>query len=372
MKNFGQAAISDFLDDRIVYRNLIPADKTLPDLATLATQVGLPPGRIPRKSEPEYAQVIVALLQQASPQPIERLLFIGDTRLNDGTAFSNICRAGKWPGIAFIGSETADPAHVELVEEGDDRLLYLSNRWAALYQLDQFCAERGFVVDEKTAVVVDMDKTSLGARGRNAHAIDQARIQAVRDTVADLLGQTFDESTFRAHYDQLNQVTYHPFTTDNQDYLAYICLILGTGLVEWEAVETAVVEGQLTNFNQFIEQVNQQASQLPEALAPIHQEVYTNTQAGDPTPFKAFRRTEYHTTINRMGHLADDAPLEQLLAQEILITQEVLATCLAWRAKGALIFGLSDKPDEASTPPADLAAQGYQPIHRQLTHVVGT
>jgi hypothetical protein len=373
MKLFGKAAISDFLDDRIVYRNLVPVDKRLPDLATLGPQVGLAPGRVPRKSEPDYARVIVALLQQArgsGNRSVERLLFIGDTRLNDGTAFANICRAGDWPGIAFIGSETADSPHVELVEE-DNRLLYLSNRWSALYELDQFCAERDFVVDGQTAVIVDLDKTALGARGRNAHTIDQARVQAVQDTVADLLGADFDESRFRTNYDRLNQVKYHPFTTDNQDYLAYICLILGTGLVELGEVETAVAHGNLTSFGQFIKQVNERVTDLPPALATIHRNIYTNTQAGDPTPFKAFRRTEYRTTTARMGYLPDNTPVEQLLAEEILITREVLAVCLNWRDQGALLFGLSDKPDEASLPTPELASQGHVPIHRQPTHVVG-
>jgi hypothetical protein len=370
MKLFGKAAISDFLDDRIVYRNLVPVDKRLPDLATLGPQVGLTPGRVPRKSEPDYARLIVALLLHTSSQPLERLLFIGDTRLNDGLAFANICRAGGWPGIAFIGSETADLPHVELVEE-EDHILYLSNRWSALYELDRFCAERGFVVDEHTAVIVDLDKTALGARGRNAHTIDQARVQAVQQTVASLLGSDFDEDAFATAYNQLNQVEYHPFTTDNQDYLAYICLILGTGLYELEGVKTAVAQGSLTSFNQFIEQVNQRVGELPAALAAIHREIYANSRAGDPTPFKAFRRTEYRTTIGRMGHLPDDAPIEQLLAEEILITQEVLAVCLAWRERGALLFGLSDKPDEASLPTEELAAQGYVPIHRQPTHVAG-
>jgi hypothetical protein len=370
MKLFGKAAISDFLDDRIVYRNLVPADKRLPGLSTLGPQVGLAPGRVPRKSEPDYARVIVTLLQQASSQPIERLLFIGDTRLNDGTAFANICRAGGWPGIAFIGSETADPPRVELVAN-EDHILYLSNRWSALYDLDQFCTKRSFVVDEQTAVVVDLDKTALGARGRNAHVIDQARVQAVRDTVAGLLGDGFDETAFLTAYDRLNRVKYHAFTTDNQDYLAYICLILGTGLYELEGVETAVAQGQLTSFGQFIEQVNRRANELPPALTAIHREIYANAQAGDPTPFKAFRRTEYQTTVGRMGHLPDNTPVERLLAEEILITREVLAMCLAWRRQGALLFGLSDKPDEASLPPDELVAQGYAPIHRQPTHVIG-
>ncbi len=370
MKLFGKATVSDFLDDRIVYRNLMPVDKGLPDLSTLGPQVGLAPGRVPRKSEPDYARVVVAMLQQARSQPIERLLFVGDTRLNDGTAFANICQASGWPGIAFIGSETADPPHVELIEE-EERILYLSNRWSALYALDQFCAERGFLINEQTAVIVDLDKTALGARGRNAHAIDQARVQAVQDTVADLLGPDFDQAAFRTNYDRLNQVKYHPFTTDNQDYLAYICLVLGTGLIQLAEVETAVSQGQLATFKQFIEQVDRRQAELPLPLAAIHRDIYANTQAGDPTPFKAFRRTEYRTTIRRMGHLPDDTAVDRLLAEEILITGEVLAVCLAWRERGALLFGLSDKPDEASLPPAELVADGYLPIHRQPTHVVG-
>jgi hypothetical protein len=43
-----------------------------------------------------------------------------------------------------------------------------------------------------------------------------------------------------------------------------------------------------------------------------------------------------------------------------------------WREQGALLFGLSDKPDEASLPSATLAAHGYPPIHRAVTRAVGT
>jgi hypothetical protein len=72
-----------------------------------------------------------------------------------------------------------------------------------------------------------------------------------------------------------------------------------------------------------------------------------------------------------MGHLSDDAPVEQLLANEIVVTEEVRAQALEWRSRGALLFGLSDKPDEASMPPQARAAQGWQAIHRVETHAVG-
>jgi hypothetical protein len=42
-----------------------------------------------------------------------------------------------------------------------------------------------------------------------------------------------------------------------------------------------------------------------------------------------------------------------------------------WRRRGALLFGLSDKPDEASIPTPELASQGYRAIHRTATHVIG-
>ncbi|MFQ5408913.1 MAG: hypothetical protein ACE5FI_10915 [Anaerolineales bacterium] len=377
MKTFGRATVSEFLGDLVVYRNLAPMDARLPSLDALRATVGLPPGRIPRKSEPDYAQVIVHMLRKAralyeSGTAIERLIFVGDTRLNDGTAYANICQAGGWPGLAFIGSETTEPPSVEVVSTETGEPLYLSNRWAALHDFDRYCAAQGLPVDERAAVIVDLDKTALGARGRNAHVIDQARVQAVRDTVADLLGAAFSEAAFRDAYDRINQVEFHPFTTDNQDYLAYICLILGSGLYDLATLVGAIRNGQISSFEQFISQVDERTNALPAALADIHGDIYTHVQAGDPTPFKAFRRNEYLTTVGRMGQLEDTAAVETLLADEIVLTQEVRALALDWRARGALLFGLSDKPDEASVPTPELVAQGYVPIHQTETHAVGT
>ena len=129
--------------------------------------------------------------------------------------------------------------------------------------------------------------------------------------------------------------------------------------------------GQMTSFAQFIAAVETDRLLLPPELLDIHAEIYANVQKGDPTPFKAFRRTEYRTTLSRFGCAANDDPLEKLLSEEIVITQEVRAIALAWRERGALLFGLSDKPDEASIPTPALAAQGYPPLHRAVTHAVG-
>jgi hypothetical protein len=72
-----------------------------------------------------------------------------------------------------------------------------------------------------------------------------------------------------------------------------------------------------------------------------------------------------------MGNLSEEVPIETRLSQEIVITQEVRDRAIEWRTRGALLFGLSDKPDEASIPTTNLASQGYLPLHQIETHVVG-
>lgn len=375
MKNHGCSSVHEFLGDFIVYRNLVPMDPRLPTLSELRPVVGLAEDAVPRKSAVEYAQVIVHQLREArvldlTGASIERLVYVGDTRLNDGTAFANVCRAGGWPGLAFIGSEQEAPPKVEIVSQGSGSLT-LANRWSALFDFDRFCQGEGFAVDERTAVIVDLDKTALGARGRNDRVIDRARVDAVRQTVSDLLGGGFDAESFQRAYDCLNQPEFHPFTSDNQDYLAYVCLILGSGLYELDALVEEVRAGARSGFGPFIAEVNRRRGELAADLREIHEGIYARVQEGDPTPFKAFRYNEFRTTVGRMGHLEDGAPVAALLAEEIVITQEVREMALAWRERGALLFGLSDKPDEASLPTAELAAQGYRPIHRVETHAVG-
>jgi hypothetical protein len=375
MQVYGRTSVHEFLGDLIVYRNLVPLDPRLPPLADIRPQLGLPAGITPRKSEPAYARVIVHLLRQARTLDapglsLERLVYVGDTRLNDGTAFANICRAGGWPGCAFIAAERDEPAKTEISQQ-DMGTLFLTNRWAALADFDRFCRQQGFPLDEQTAVIVDLDKTALGARGRNDHAIDQARVEAVRRTVGDLLEDNFDSSSFQFAYDRLNQAEFHPFTTDNQDYLAYTCLILGSGLYTLDTLLSDIRTGRLASLTQFIAEVDGRAVELPPNLRAIHSRVYLRMRQGDPTPFKAFRYNEYQATVERMGCLADDAPIARLLAEEIVITQEVRTAAQSWRARGALLFGLSDKPDEASIPTDDLAAHGYRPIHQMESHAVG-
>ncbi|HWQ84378.1 MAG TPA: hypothetical protein VN363_07420, partial [Anaerolineales bacterium] len=315
----GKARVADFLGDRMVYRNLNPADGRLAGFETTRRLLGLPSGYAPRKSELDYARVVYELLQQAQHlqapgRALRQIVFIGDTRRNDGLTFDNLCQVSGLPGTAFIGDETTTPVNIEVAQTAGGRSLYLANRWEALLDpgeqgFRKFCQRQGLVADEGTVLLVDLDKTALAARGRNARVIDQVRIRAVENTVAESLGASFDPHAFRTAYDRLNQPEFHSFTADNQDYLAYICLILGSGIVDLDDLVGQVLQGSWSRFADFIEQIEARAGELGGGLADLHTEIYTRFLQGDPTPFKAFRRKEYLATIHRMGCLGDDAPL---------------------------------------------------------------
>ena len=287
--------------------------------------------------------------------------------MNDGTAFRNLCAAGNWPGWAFIGADDLSSPPQREVEAS----LYLANRWSALPDFLRFLEDQGFALDEATAVVVDVDKTAIGARGRNDKVIDEARVEGVKRTVADLLGARFDEAAFRTAYEELNQSAYHAFTADNQDYLAYICLVLGAGLWELEALIGQVESGSMQRFLDFIAAVQSRRPELAHTgLTSIHDDVWQRVQAGDPTPFKAFRYNEYLTTVARFGDLPG-ASAKEILSQRIAITEEVRAAATTLRKRGCLLFGVSDKPDEASVPSPEQAEERKKPLHRLETQAVG-
>ena len=191
--------------------------------------------------------------------------------------------------------------------------------------------------------------------------IDAARVEGVQSTVSDLLGHGFGEATFRTAYDELNKPAYHPFTADNQDYLAYICLMLGAGLVDTRSLVQQVQAGTMDRFTTFIAEVQKRRAELAgTGLIEVHDDVWRCVQAGDPTPFKAFRYNEYLTTTARFGDLPG-ATIQQVLARRITINQEVREAAAALAQRGALIFGVSDKPDEASLPNPEQANAGMKP-----------
>jgi hypothetical protein len=68
--------------------------------------------------------------------------------------------------------------------------------------------------------------------------------------------------------------------------------------------------------------------------------------------------------------MPEDTPEADLLAHEIVMTGEVADLAEDLAAQGVLVFGLSDKPDEATLPPPE-SAVGALPLHQIVMRVVG-
>ena len=371
MRCHGSASLHDLFGDLVAFRNLEIADERFSRYAEIARALNLSPLAPPRKCDPTYGWVVARLLREAralapSRPPIERVLFIGDTAFNDGAAFASIADAGGWPGVAFIGCETQEAEKLSETRYGD-RLIFHANRWGFLPTMDRHCAERGFPIDGRTAVVFDIDKTTLGARGRNDKAIDAARVAAALRTACELLGDCFDKRTFETAYAEFGREPYIGFTRDNQDVLVYLCLVAAAGTFRIPALAAEILSGH-ADFLTFLTSID--PSGLPSRLRDEHALVRSCVQHGDATPFKSFRRNEYRETVARMKGAADPL-VAPILESEIVITEEVLRVARMWSERGAVLIGLSDKPDEACYPPANSDEGPSVPLHKTPARVFG-
>lgn len=226
----------------------------------------------------------------------------------------------------------------------------------------------GLRLDEGTAVVVDIDKTAIGARGRNNGAIDRARLAAMQTVISKVLGKHFDPDRFAEAYRELNQARYHLVTEDNQDYLAYTCLAVSAGVISPEALYDAIESGRFSQFGDFIRWAGEQrAMRSIPGLWSIHQEVVSFVERGDPTPFKAFRHEELRQTVLRMGNLDAPASMDERMREEICITGEVWLATQWLLERGALVTSFSDKPEEASLAPPD---DDIPSVHQVETDIV--
>src|SRR5262249_29605507 len=149
--------------------------------------------------------------------------------------------------------------------------------------------QQGLQLNERCAAIIDIDKTMLGAKGRNDQVIDRARLQGIYRTMDAVLGEHFDRRAFEEQYNELNRARYHFLTGDNQDYLAYICLVLNTGLIQYDEVLQEAQKKSLESFEQFVRWVGYRMLSNPnigEAFRQVHEAVGNSVRMGDPTPFK--------------------------------------------------------------------------------------
>jgi len=375
MQVFGRGTLADLFDDWVVYRSLEPLDKRVPGFKSSAYKMGIGDDHIPRKQDVAYAKAATWIVSEAQAvrrgKPLRELLFMGDTLFNDGQAFGNMAAVSGWKGSCFIGVDRREQEPTFSIDQA--RNLYSANRWSALTDWLAWCRSNGLALDDRTAIIVDIDKTALGAKGRNDQVIDRARLEGIFRTMTSVLGEEgFNQPLFVQHYNELNRSRYHFLTADNQDYLAYICLMLNAGLVSFDELTSEIERSNVTDFEQFIRWADSRMmiNNVSSTLLEVHESVLGSVRVGDPTPFKRFRRQEFVCTVEHMGCMPDSATVQELLDREITLTEEVFQTAQWLKARGCFLLCLSDKPDEASRPSKGHSAD-YPPIHRASTHRVG-
>jgi len=360
-------------DEWVVYRNLEPLDPRIAGLRASWREIGLDHYYIPRKAKDEdYVRVILHFaghMQEARRQPtLQRLLYLGNRRVRDRHTIQHFMRHVSWPFVAFLCEEDLDEPG-QMTEQ--DHVL-LANRWAMVADLAAFLRDAAFPLDAQTAIVVDMDKTIIGARGRNDGPLNRARIEGVRLTVRDLLGERFDEPRFQAVYGEMNQPRYHFFTEDNQDYVTYASLMASALVYPINDLIEDLAFGKITSFAHFVAVTGERIARMSlPGLTQVHQELARNLAAGDPTVFKSFRSKQFESTVARILSQPADADESTILGEEITITREVHDLLMLAKSRGALLLLISDRPDESLLPGAELAQQGYRPIHYLPMRVVG-
>ncbi len=366
MTTIRRAALQDLLGGRLVYRQLRPIDPSLPRFEDLAQALALPLKPHPRKGGDAYAKYIVALLAhcQASrkAQPLDALIYIGDTAFNDGRTFQTLCDAGALIGAALIVSEDLKAPPVLRTPMSNQSQLYFANRWRLIDRFENRLHKSAIPVSERTAVILDVDKTLIGARGRNDHLINQARLTAALTFAQNTLAEPALLDSFKICCRHLDQPVFHTFTGDNQDNVIYICLMAQSLALSIQSLQQDINQGTFRTIQDFIQWVTQHQSQLPSTLFRLHQEFKAAVEAGDPTPLKPFRYQEYVETLKQMQNPLTAKDQNTILNQQLSITGEVYDRADEWQKKGALLLGLSDKPDEACFPP-DGSDPKQRPLH---------
>jgi len=364
----GKTSIQSVFGENIFYRDLNPVSSQYLSFEDIRKRLNIRQKFPPRKASRDYASVILEQVKLRASTELRQILFFGDTPGNDGSVVRNLETLSKLPVFGFIGKEAI----------GEEKMLsadppiFLANRWELvsefLAQIQQF----GFRQEVKTAVLFDMDKTLIGARGRNDHVIDDARMDGVKKLIKETLKNEWQEDHFLLIYKTFNEPAYHFLTEDNQDYLAFVCLMVLADVWSFEELVDQLIRRKITSFQEFLTRTASRLQKRPiSAVAPYFEEVFLSTVKGDPTPFKSFRRMEYLATIERIDCVQSEDPAE-ILRSEITLTQEILDLVSFLKKKQfSPIVCISDKPPESTFPSDELKQQGYLPLHQMPMKIVG-
>lgn len=325
--------LNTLFEDYIIFRELNIVKEGLPKFDEIKSSLNLK--LLPRKKDKDYVRVLSYLIDLIGD--FKKIVYLGDTFLNDKSVIENLTSLNRYEVFGII---TEGKGKKEKIGN-----IILNDRWEDLIEVFK---ELNIEIDKDTLFIVDIDKTLIGARGRNDFSIDKARFDAIKEISKDLIGD-YDERKFFEIYKILNDKKFHNFTEDNQDIVTLLTIIFYLGLYDFqefiEEYESGKKIDKLNFFKEILEKSNKNLN-----FYKVLERCTLRIENGDPTPFLEFRYKEFESTIKRMDFLSDYENIKTLLEEEIMITKEVYDLLIFSKEKGALLFGLSDKP-EASTFP---------------------
>lgn len=328
--------INTIFEDYIVFRELNPVKKELSSFSKFKETLGL--NFLPRKKDPEYARVLSLLFKEIGE--FKKIIYFGDTMLNDGGVIANLTNLKEYRVFGIITEEKEKDF---ITVKGN---IILNTKWRNLFSILEILEKKGFLIDRETVVVIDIDKTLIGARGRNNKAIDRARMDAILSIMNDTF-ESVDIERFEYIYSRLNRRSLHPFTGDNQDIVSIMSIVF---YGDYYALGRFIREFYIGKWIEPFEFLTSITVSKNSTVYDLLEEVKENLKNKNPTAFPTFRKREFEFTIKRMDFLPDKAEVRKLLNEEILITKEVYEVGKFAKERGALVFGLSDKPELSSIP----------------------
>ena len=334
---YKRAKLNDIYEDYIVFRELNPIKKSLPQFNEIQSKLGF--SHLPRKKENplDYVKALSYIFQ--SVRPFQKILYIGDTNMSDGGVIKAFTALRTYQIVGIITQEEKEN---KIEFEGN---IVKSTKWMNMKHILKMVEDNGFHIDYNTVVIIDIDKTFIGARGRNDKAIDNARMDAII-SIAKKIFPSFDRETFSQIYSTINAKKFYPLTNDNQDIVSIISIVIYSGAISLKQFEKAFELGIIKNPISFFGSCKIKN----ELLENIVENVKNNIKMKNPTPFPTFRNEEFKSTIERMDFLTDNTPKEKLLKEEIMITKEVYEVGEIAKMNKAVVFGVSDKPILSSVP----------------------
>jgi FMN phosphatase YigB (HAD superfamily) len=338
-------SVSDLFGEQIMLRDIEPRSPQLDGIEVFRDELGWDETFVPRKNEPQYAQALLRIMSGPEGNGPERIVYVGDTLLNDGGAIRGLQAVGP-PGRVWgflCGAVKGRPERDFVLDR-----IYFGREWHSLRSFMNVAQADGLILDSGTWVLFDLDQTVYAAKGRDDEALLRARWDGVRGYLESIVpAYKFDAVRAEALYREFDRDEYHPVTRDNLDYVVLLVLAVAAGLAD---------AGEIRDFaNSSRPSIGMLADELRRraAMRLGHEDIGAvlnavkavsyNTANGDQTPCKDFRRYECLAMAARMyGDVAGDKE------ERIFLNREVVDLIGGLRKTAVRLFAVSDRPLEAA------------------------